>query len=90
MTLQQFQMLPNESQVAAVFAAGTFMATRWQEVDEAVHLYEMPGGFFAELTYNTTYNKVLYPASFAANDKDKLEDYAMFVRLPDWLPGIEE
>ena len=90
MTLEEFQALPEESQVAAVYATGAFVATRWQEVDEAVQLYEMPGGFFAELTYNTTLNQVLNQASFGYDDKDKLEDYAMFVRLPDWLTRIEE
>lgn len=85
MTLEEFQTLSEESQVAAVFATGTFIATRWQEVDEAVHLYDMSGEFFAELSYNTTLNQVLYPGSFDVNDNDKLEDFAVFVRLPGWM-----
>ena len=89
MTLEEFQTLSEEFQVAVVFATGTFVATRWQEADEAVHLYKMPSGFFAELTYHTTDNEVLYPGSFDANDNDKLEDYALFVRLPGWMPKVE-
>ena len=54
MTLEEFQTLSEESQLAAVFASGTFVATRWQEEHEAVHPYEMPSGFLAEITYNTT------------------------------------
>lgn len=90
MTFEEFQTLPEESQMAAVFANGTFVATRWQEEHEAVQLYKMPSGFFAELTYNTTDNEVLYPGSFDANDPDRLEDYAMFVRLPNWMPEAEQ
>lgn len=89
MTFEEFQTLSEESQMAAVFATGTFVATRWQEEHEAVHLYEMPDGFFAEITYNTADNEVLYPGSFDANNNDKLEDYAVFVRLPGWMPEAE-
>lgn len=89
MTLQEFQALSEPDQRAAVYAAGTFVARRWQEVDEAVLLYQMPSGFFAELTCNTTRQQVLYPGSFGADELDKLEDYALFVRLPEWLPDTE-
>ena len=90
MTLDEFQALSEPDQLAAVYAAGTFVSRRWQEVDEAVLLYRMPGDFFAELTYNTAHRQVRYPDSFGDDEPDKLEDYAMFVRLPGWLPETEE
>jgi hypothetical protein len=55
-------------------AQGRYLARRWQEVDEAVHLYKMPGNFFAELTYNTTRNEILYAESFGPEESKKLED----------------
>lgn len=51
MTLDKFRALSERDQTAAVYAAGTFMARRWQEADEAVFLYQMSGGFFVGLTY---------------------------------------
>ncbi|HEX8659594.1 MAG TPA: hypothetical protein VF690_18780 [Hymenobacter sp.] len=89
MTLAAFDLLPEETQLALALTTGTFVATRWQQVDEAVHLYQMPGSFFVEVIYNTTANEVLYPVSFGPDDQDRLDDYAHFVRLPDWLPGTE-
>jgi len=50
MTLDEFQVLSGPDQLAALYAAGTFVARHWQEGDEAGHWYRMPGGFFAELT----------------------------------------
>ena len=35
MILDAFQALPEPDQRAAVYAAGTFVARHWQEVDEA-------------------------------------------------------
>ena len=34
MTLNAFQALPEPDQLVAVYAAGTFVARHWQEVDE--------------------------------------------------------
>ena len=89
MTLGEFRALSKHDQMAAVYAAGTFVARPLQEVDEAVPLYQMLGGFFAELTYDTTRQQVLYPGSFGADEPDRLEDYALFVRLPEWLPETD-
>ena len=75
-----------DHRLAAVYATGTFVARRWQEGDEAGRWYSMPGGFFAELTDNTTRQQVLYPGSFGADEPDKREIYALFVRLPGGLP----
>lgn len=90
MTLAAFNALPDDTQLALVHAEGTYIATRWQEVDEAVLLYEMPGRYFVELTYNTQANTILYLFAFeAGSEDDRLPDYAMFVTLPDWLPKAE-
>lgn len=90
MTLDQFNALPEDRQLASVYAAGTHVARRWQEVHEAVLLYEMSGRFFVELTYHVDVNEVQYLFPFAAgNGDDRLEDYAMFVQLPGWLPAVE-
>ena len=86
MTLDEFQVLSGPDQLAAVYATGTFVSRRWQEVDEAGRWYRMPGGFFAELTDKTTRQQVLYPGSFGADEWDKREDYALFVRLPGGFP----
>jgi hypothetical protein len=90
MTLDQFNALPEDRQLAAVYANGTDVARRWQEVHEAVLLYELPGRFFVELTYHVDTNEVQYLFPFAAGSADnRLADYAMFVQLPDWLPEAE-
>lgn len=88
MTLVQFNALPDEQQLALVYAKVAYVATRWQEVYEAVLLYQLPGGFFAELTYDTETNDVQYLFAFEAGGKDdRLPGYAMFVKLPDWMGG---
>lgn len=89
MTLDELQVLSGPDQLAAVYAAGTFVARRWQEGDEAGRWYRMPGGFFAELTDTTTRQQVLYAGSFGADEPGKREDYALFVRLPGGLPETE-
>lgn len=58
MTLDQFYTLPEDRQLAAVYATGTYIARRWQEVHEAMLLYKMPGRFFVELTYHVDVNEV--------------------------------
>ena len=90
MSLAHFNTLPDEQQLALVYAEGAYVATRWQEVFEAVLLYQVPGGFFVELTYDTETNEVQYLFAFEAGSKDdRLPDYAMFVKLPDWLPTTQ-
>lgn len=85
MTQDEFNALPHDRQFVAVLNSGTYLARRWQEVDKAVQLYQMPGGFFAELTYNASHNEILYTEGFGLKEQEKLADYAMFVKLPDWL-----
>ena len=68
----------------------TYLAQRWQEVYEAVLLYELPSRFFVELTYHVDTNEVQYLFPFAADSEDdRLADYALFVQLPSWLPAAE-
>jgi hypothetical protein len=88
MTLSQFNGLPDEQQLALVYAEGAYVATRWQEVYEALLLYQLPGGFFVELTYEMETNEVQYLFAFeAGGEQHRLPDYAMFVKLPDWIGG---
>lgn len=90
MNFHEFTLLAENSQLAFVYAAGAYVATRWQEVYEAVLLYRMPDGFFVELTYDTETNEVQYCFAFeAGSEDDRLADYAMFVTLPDWVPASE-
>ncbi|MBH8567311.1 hypothetical protein KB206_00330 [Microvirga sp. STS02] len=90
MYLAQFNALTDEQQLALVYAEGAYVATRWQEVYEAVLLYQLPGGFFAELTYDTETNEVQYIFAFeAGGEHDRLPDYATFVKLPGWLPEVD-
>ena len=82
MTLYEFNQLPYERQLVAVFDTGTFLARRWEEED-GIGLYYLPGGFFVELYYNTLANELVRLHSFSG--VAPLEDYAMYVRLPeDW------
>ena len=75
MTLDQFNTLPYEQQLALVYADGGYVATRWQEVYEAVLLYQLPGRFFVELTYDTETNEVQYLFAFeAGGEQDRLPD----------------
>lgn len=83
MTLYQFNQLPYNAQLAAALNEGTFLATRWQAENEAVNLYELPGRFFVEVTYDTAANELLDLRSF--RHPSQLEDYAVYVQLPDWL-----
>ena len=90
MTLNQFNALPEDQQLAAVYATGTYVARRRQQVHETVLLYQMPGRFFVELSYHVDTNEVQYLFPFKAGTEDnRLADYGMFVQLPGWLPAAE-
>ena len=52
-----FRALPFEDRLKAIWAEGTFLATRWEEED-AVNLYHM-GTFFAEVYYDPESNEML-------------------------------
>lgn len=90
MNFSEFTLLAEDDQLASVYATGAYVATRWQEVYEAVLLYQMPAGFFVELTHDTEANEVQYCFAFeAGSEDDRLADFAMFVQLPDWVPESE-
>lgn len=57
---------------------------------QAVLLYQLPDGLFVELNYDVEQNEITHLFAFeAGSGQDRLEDYAMFVKLPDWLPDAE-
>jgi hypothetical protein len=83
MTLYEFNALPCERQLVAVFDEGTFLARRWEEED-GISLYHFPRpgtGFFAEVYYDTHVNQIVRLRAFSS--LSQLEEYAANVRLPD-------
>ena len=90
MTIYQFNKLSEDAQRAYVYNQGNYIARRWDDVHQAVLLYQMPAGLFVELNYDMELNNVTHLFAFeAGSEDDRLPDYAMFVRLPDWLPDSE-
>lgn len=79
MTLYEFNQLPYERQLVAVFDTGTFLAWRWEEED-GINLYHLPGGFFAEVYYDKHSNELVRLRSFSS--AAPLEDYAAGIQLP--------
>ena len=90
MTCHGFNLLSEEVQLAYVYNQGTYIARRWDDFHQAVLLYQVPAGFFVEVNYDVNENKVtcLHPFE-AGSEDDRLADYAMFVKLPDWLPAVD-
>ena len=82
-THDQFNQLPYPIQLARTCNDGTFLATRWQAENEAGNLDSLPGRFCVEVTYDTAANGLLGLRSF--HHAKGLEEYAVSVRLPDWL-----
>ncbi len=90
MTAHDFNQLSHEVQLTYAYRVGTNIARRWDDVHQAVLLYQMPDGFFVEVNYDVEQNKVEFCFAFeAGGDDDRLPDYAMFVKLPDWMPEAE-
>lgn len=90
MTLHQFTHLPDEVQLAFMFRLGTYLARRWDDFHQAVNLYQLPSGFFVEVNYDTDKKEVKHLFAFeAGTEDDRLPNYDMFVKLPDWLPETE-
>jgi hypothetical protein len=82
MTLGEFNLLPYERQLVAVFTLGTFLAHR--AVDEGdINLYHLPGDFFVEVYYNTHTGQVLLLQSFV--NAAPLESYTLSIELPQDL-----
>ena len=88
MTLDQFNALPNDHRLAAIYATGTYLATRWEDMNAAVMLYHLPGRVFAELCYDTVANAITDVRSFA--DGAQLEDYAHYLAMPEGLDELED
>jgi hypothetical protein len=86
MTFHDFSQLTEEEQQAYVYRVGTYIARRWDDVHQAVMLYQVPAGFFVEVNYDVDKNEVTFLFPFeAGSEDDRLEDYSMFVKLPDWM-----
>jgi len=85
-TFYRFNLLSEDVQLAYVYNQGHYLARRWDDVHQAVLLYQVPAGFFVELNYNVDKNEVTFLFPFeAGGPDDRLEDYAIFVKLPDDL-----
>lgn len=72
-TLYEFNLLPYEYQLVVALDYGTFLATRWKE--DAVNLYHLPVGVFAEFYYDTHVNQIVRAFTSAG----QLEDYAVYI-----------
>jgi hypothetical protein len=82
MTLCEFNLLPYERQLVAVFTLGTFLAHR--TIDEGdINLYHLPGNFFVEVYYNTHTGQVLLLQRFTS--AAPLENYTLSIELPEYL-----
>ena len=56
---------------------------------QAVYRYQVPHRFFVEVNDDVHKNEVTHLFALAAGSKgNQLEDYASFVKLPDWLPEV--
>lgn len=82
MTLYEFNLLPYDRQLVAVFDAGCSLMTRWEE-EFAFKLYELPGRFFVEVEFDTASNGIVQLRSFSS--PRRLEDYEASIQLPEWL-----
>lgn len=90
MTIHDFNQLSDEVQQAYVYRVGTYLARRWDDFHRAALLYQLPDGFYAELAYDTEANEVEFCFAFeAGSEDDRLPDYAVFVKLPNWMPEIK-
>ncbi|GAB3877191.1 hypothetical protein GCM10028824_36700 [Hymenobacter segetis] len=88
MTLYQFRALPDEAQLATVHETGTYLATRWEGLNESVLLYHLPSGGGAELSYDVAANHITHLRAFVSSAP--LEDYAHYITLPEELDELED
>ena len=70
MTLHDFSLLSDEVQLAYIHREGTYLARRWDDFHRAVNLYQMPGGFFAEVNYYTDTNEMEFGFAFEGGSED--------------------
>ena len=88
MNLHTFILLSEEVQLAYAYREGNYIARRCDDFHPAVHLYQLPGEFFVEVNYDVEENRVTHLFAFEpGSEDDRLPDYAMFVKLPDWMGG---
>jgi hypothetical protein len=80
MMLYEFNLLPYERQLVAVFNTGTFLARRW-EAEDGINLYLLPGGVFVEIYYDTHVNQIVQIRSFTS--AAPLENYTPSIKLPE-------
>jgi hypothetical protein len=78
MTLDEFNSLPYERQLVAIFDTGTFLARRWEEED-GINLYHLPGGVFVEIYFDTHVNQIVQLRSFTS--AAPLENYTLSIVL---------
>ena len=83
MTLYEFNALPDERQVALVFDQARFLATRWEEEEDAGNRYVLPGGPFVEIFYDTHANEITRLRAFTSSTP--LEDDVVGIQLPRML-----
>jgi len=81
-TINDFNALPYERQLVAVFDTGQPLMVRWEE-EFAFKLYELPGRFFVEVEFDTASSNIVQLRSFTSSSR--LEDYEACIQLPDWL-----
>jgi hypothetical protein len=82
MTLYEFNVLPYDRQLVAVFDMGLPLMTRWEE-EFAFKLYELSGRFFVEVEFDTSANSIVDLRSFTS--LHQLQEYEAYIQLPDWL-----
>ncbi|MFD2719943.1 hypothetical protein ACFST9_14540 [Hymenobacter monticola] len=80
MTFSQFDALPYERQLVAIFATATLLARRLEQAT-CLYLYHLPGGFFAELYYNKDVKEIALFRTFTTSAP--LVDYVAGVKLPE-------
>jgi hypothetical protein len=76
----EFNALPYERQLVAIFDIGTFLAQRWEEED-GINLYHLPGGVFVEIYYDTHVNQIVQLRRFTS--AAPLENYTLSIELPE-------
>lgn len=79
-----FCALSSVEQYAAVWHEGTFLMRRYAQED-AVNLYQMRGGYFAEVFYDQFTNHLRTVEVFSYCNSERLENYESYIQL-DELP----
>ncbi|GAA4035122.1 hypothetical protein GCM10022409_19640 [Hymenobacter glaciei] len=68
-TLHPFTLLAGEVQPAFVYREGTYIAWGWDDLHQAVMLYQLPDGLFVELNYDVDKNEVSHLFAFEAGSE---------------------